>query len=277
MNLRKNCYNCGSNSSEFYFSENGFDLHQCNSCRLIYVINPPKQEEILASHQQGMHKGSDANLVIEASFQIGKVNYLHSILRSMFVMDEIKNKKWLDIGSGTGEFILAIKNFADDNIDILGSEPNLDKQRIANKKKINTTFVDIDNSDDKYDFISMLNVYSHIYDPVNFIKKLRRLLKPNGEIFIETSDTVNLTAKQHYKPFYLPDHLSFASEKILKDIFNRNGFRFISIKKTPLVKGGLYKFFKELVKFFLPKYKSSLKEMIRYRKTDIFLRFRKID
>ena len=58
-----------------------------------------------------MHKGSDANLVIEASFQIGKVNYLHSILRSMFVMDEIKNKKWLDIGSGTGEFILAIKNF----------------------------------------------------------------------------------------------------------------------------------------------------------------------
>ena len=86
----------------------------------------------------------------------------------MFVMDEIKNKE-LDIGSGTGEFILAIKNFADDNIDILGSEPNLDKQKIANKK-INTTFVDIDNSDDKYDFISMLNVYSHIYDPVNFIK-----------------------------------------------------------------------------------------------------------
>ena len=97
--------------------------------------------------------------------------------------------------------------------------------------------------------LSMLNVYSHIYDPVNFIKKLRRLLKPNGEIFIETSDTVNLTAKQHYKPFYLPDHLSFASEKILKDIFNRNGFRFILIK-TPLVKVVLYKFFKELVSFF---------------------------
>ena len=132
MNLRKNCYNC-ENSSEFYFSENG--LIYINAIhRLIYVINPPKQEEILASHQQGMHKGSDVNLVIEASFQIGKVNYLHSILRSMFVMDEIKNKKWLDIGSGTGEFILAIKNFADDNIDILGSEPNLDKQKIANKK-----------------------------------------------------------------------------------------------------------------------------------------------
>ena len=133
-----------------------------------------------------------------------------------------------DIGSGTGEFILAIKNFADDNIDILGSEPNLDKQKIANKK-INTTFVDIDNSDDKYDFISMLNVYS-ISMTYKFYK-IKKITKTKWRNLIETSDTVNLTAKQHYKP-YLPDHLSFASEKILKDIFNRNGFRFISKKNT---------------------------------------------
>jgi len=148
---------------------------------------------------------------------------------------------------------------------------------VALEKKINTTFVDIENTDIKYDYISMLNVYSHIYDPVDFIKKLKRLLKPNGEIFIETSDTVNLSAKQHYKPFYLPDHLSFASEKILKEIFNKNGFRFISIKKTPLVKGGIYKFIKELIKFVLPNYESNLIKMIRYRKTDIFMRFKKID
>jgi len=277
MNLRNTCYNCSGSLNEFYYRENGFDLHQCKSCSLIFVINPPKQENILDSHQQGMHRGVDNNLIIEASFQLGKVKYLYYILKSMFSLDEIENKKWLDIGSGTGEFILAIKNFTNDNIDIIGSEPNLDKQKIAIEKKINTTFIDIENTNDKYDFISMLNVYSHIYNPVDFIQKVKKLLKPNGEIFIETSDTVSFSAKQHYKPFYLPDHLSFASEKILKDIFERNGFKFISIKKTPLVKGGFYKFIKELIKFFLPKYKSKLKEMIKFRETDIFLRFKKID
>jgi len=277
MELRKNCYNCGNASNEFYFRENGFDLHQCKSCNLIFVINPPKQENILDSHQQGMHRGLNKDLVIEASFQSGKVEYLNFILKSMFSVNEIISKKWLDIGSGTGEFILAIKNFTNNKVDIIGSEPNLEKQKVALEKKINTTFVDIENTDIKYDYISMLNVYSHIYDPVDFIKKLKRLLKPNGEIFIETSDTVNLSAKQHYKPFYLPDHLSFASEKILKEIFNKNGFRFISIKKTPLVKGGIYKFIKELIKFVLPNYESNLIKMIRYRKTDIFMRFKKID
>jgi 2-polyprenyl-3-methyl-5-hydroxy-6-metoxy-1,4-benzoquinol methylase len=277
MNLRKNCYNCNSSSNEFYFRENGFDLHQCKSCNLIFVTNPPKQENILNSHQQGMHRGVDKDLVIEASFQFGKVKYLNSILKSMFKIEEIKSKKWLDIGSGTGEFILAIKNFTNNNVDVIGSEPNLAKQKVAIERKINTTFIDIENTDDKYDYISMLNVYSHIYDPIDFIKKLKKLLKPCGEIFIETSDTVNLTSKQHYKPFYLPDHLSFASEKILKDIFLKNGFKFISIKKTPLVKGGLYKLFKELIKFFLPNYNSHLIKMIKYRETDIFLRFQKID
>jgi hypothetical protein len=106
--------------------------------------------------------------------------------------------------------------------------------------------------------------------------KLNNLLLPNGEIFIETSDTVKYLAKDHYKPFHLPDHLSFASEKIIRGIFLRNGYEFVSIKKTPLVKGGLIKLIKETIKYIIPNYESQLIKFVKYRKTDIFLRFRKI-
>ena len=215
MYTRETCYNCESKSNKFYYTENGFHLYQCKNCELIFVKNPPDEGTILNSHQQGLHKGKDRDLVVSQIFQKGKVNYLNSILSKMFDRNEIKGKKWLDLGSGTGEFILAIKQFTDNDINIVGSEPNHLKREIANKNNLPTSFVEIDKCNLKFNFISILNVYSHIYNPVEFIKKLHSLLAPNGEIFIETSDTVRLSAKNHYKPFHLPDHLSFASEKII--------------------------------------------------------------
>ena len=276
MITRKTCYNCNGKSNIFYATENGFDLHQCKNCDLIFVVNPPKEETILNSHEQGLHKGKVKDLVVAPLFQEGKVHYLSSILEEMFYKNEIKGKKWLDIGSGTGEFILALKKFTNNNIDLIGSEPNILKRNIANAKNLQTSYIDIDNCNLKFNFISILNVYSHLYDPVKFLNKLNNLLLPNGEIFIETSDTVKYQAKDHYKPFHLPDHLSFASEKIIKDIFLRNSYEFISIKKTPLVKGGLIKLIKETIKYIVPNYESQLIKFLKYRKTDMFLRFRKI-
>ena len=276
MSIRETCYNCKSKSNIFYYTENGFHLHQCKSCDLIFVINPPEEESILNAHQQGLHKGKDKDLVVSQVFQEGKARYLYSILNEMFKKNEINGKKWLDIGSGTGELLLALKQFTNNNIDLIGSEPNTLKRNIANAKNLKTSFIHINDCNLKFNFISILNVYSHLYEPVKFLKKLNNLLLPNGEIFIETSDTVKYLAKDHYKPFHLPDHLSFASEKIIKDIFLRNGYEFISIKKTPLVKGGLIKLIKETIKFIVPNYESQLIRFIKYRKTDIFLRFRKI-
>jgi hypothetical protein len=48
---------------------------------------------------------------------------------------------------------------------------------------------------------------------------------------VETGDTAELSCEEHPRPFYLPDHLSFASEGIVTSILSRCGFRIVSIKK----------------------------------------------
>ena len=127
----------------------------------------------------------------------------------------------------------------------------------------------------KYDAISLLNVYSHLPNPPAFLELLKGCLNPGGELIIETGDTANLSSKEHYRPFYLPDHLSFASEQIVLDIMKRLGFEILAVKKYPYVRLSPKGIAREIVKAILPRYDSRIRYFAnwkRYSQTDMFIR-----
>ena len=70
----------------------------------------------------------------------------------------------------------------------------------------------------------MLNVFSHLPDPVESLTAWKRFVKPGGFIFLETGHSAHLSPKDHHKPYYLPDHLSFGNQQIVSDILKRIGF-----------------------------------------------------
>jgi len=149
---------------------------------------------------------------------------------------------------------------------------------------LNVGYFDIESHEDKYDVISLLNVYSHLPDPPELLKSLKKNLNPNGEVLIETGDTADFSEKDHYRPFYLPDHVSFASEKIVTGILQRLGFEIISVTKYPYPNSpqsfiSPLCIAKEIIKAVLPNYQSKLKEYLKnnyYRncwsKTDMYIR-----
>ena len=103
---------------------------------------------------------------------------------------------------------------------------------------------------------------------------MKKLLNPGGELILQTGDTANLSAETHYRPFYLPDHLSFASESIVIGILERLNFEILSIKKYPFIRFNLSSIAKELVKAFLPQYKSRIVYYFKNSQTDMFIRAR---
>ena len=271
-----NCYNCGSDSNEYYANENGFTLVKCNSCGLLFVNPRPKTEDIDKELQLGVHKGEKV-IDYTGYFNPFKVKFYLKMLKSFYGNEFINNKKtWLDIGCGYGEFLKALKQYSNGNILARGIEPNIKKQILAKKKNLDVSFFDTYKHFVKYDFISLLNVYSHLPDPVKTISSWKHLLKPEGELLLETGDTANLDSKQHYKPFHLPYHLSFASESIIINILEKNDFKIIGIIKYPPYKLTFYNITKEIVKIFLPEKKSYLVDLFKYknRKTDMYIRAR---
>jgi len=273
-----NCYNCGAQECIFYAEENGFSLVKCSSCGLLYVQERPDDKEIDQAHKQGKHSGLK-DLEVTGVFSDQKIAKYLVVLEDVFKGELGDNKTWLDIGCGHGEFIVAVQQYSQGKVSVRGTEPNVHKQKSAQERGLNVGFFDIQTHEDKYDVISLLNVYSHLPDPPAFLKSLKTLLNAGGELVLQTGDTADFTAEEHYRPFDLPDHLSFASERIVTDILSRSGFAILSISKYPYVPFSPKAIVKEIVKALLPQYESRIKyyaKWNRYSQTDMYIRARMI-
>lgn len=265
------CYNCKSQEAAFYASENGYNLVKCAGCGLLYVNPRPDPEEIIEGAQQGLHRG-DVTFNVTGRFDPLKCWYYKRVLADLFP-DGCKARSWLDIGCGHGELLATVNEMYQGSVAIRGTEPNVHKQKAAQGRGLNVSYFDIFTHEEKYDIISLLNVYSHLPDPGVFIARCKEMLTPGGELIIQTGDSAHFAPEDHYRPLFLPDHLSFASEQIVRDILTRNGFEVIVLNHYPVVFPHPASFVKELLKIVWPGQKSRIKYMFNNKyKTDMFIR-----
>jgi SAM-dependent methyltransferase len=226
------CYNCQSTAKKPYAEENGYSLVKCRDCGLIYIDIPPPASQIQQAHTQGLHSGS-ITINTTGQYQPAKIIRYLDALNNLFPDGLGDKKTWLDIGCGFGELLDAIKLVKGRDFRIRGSEPNSIKAQYARAMGHDVSFIELEDHKECYDVVSMLNVYSHLQDPPSFFEMISKNLNKHGELIIQTGDTADLNPEDHYRPFYLPDHLSFASERILVNILHRNKFKVERIKKYP--------------------------------------------
>lgn len=270
--LGVNCYNCLSTDYKNFAEENGFYLVKCENCGLLFVKNRPSDNDILEASKQGMHYGSK-ELDVTGFFDENKISEYLIVLENLFRNNKITPDSWLDVGCGYGEFLIAVKKFHGNNITVIGTEPNVYKMKWAKEKGLDVDYFDIEDHLKNYSVISLLNVYSHLPNPVEFLKNIKKILKTNGELIIETGDITDYTPENLPRPLYLPDHLSFATEKILVKILKELDFEILSINKYPIMEKNVKVFFKELIKFMLPNYTSRINYFFTgVPKTDMFIR-----
>jgi SAM-dependent methyltransferase len=73
--------------------------------------------------------------------------------------------------------------------------------------------------------VSVINVFSHLPDFDSFASDLKRVLKEDGKLFIETGNAGDLDSAADYPDrLFLPDHLVFAGDNHLRSLLARNGF-----------------------------------------------------
>jgi SAM-dependent methyltransferase len=231
------CYACGAAEAAPYATENGFTLVKCARCGLLYVKRRPADAAISAAMLTGLHAGESV-LDVSGAFDPQKVVNYQTVLADLFPAGVPSRPggplRWLDIGCGHGELLEAITAWSEGRVVVRGSEPNLAKQRSARARGLDVGFLDLESHDERYDVLSLLNVWSHIPDPVATLGRWQRLLVPGGALIIETGDSCHLASADHHRPFYLPDHLSFANETIVVGILERLGFEIVGTRKYRL-------------------------------------------
>ena len=257
------CYNCGVADATEYAVENGFSLKKCGRCGLLYVSPRPGTDEILEAHRHGQHRGEKA-VETTGYHDFSKVSSYVRTLTDLFGDGrELHGKSWLDIGCGFGEFVQALKVFTGNRVHVKGLEPNVFKAEAARGKGLDVSDFDLATHAQRYDYLSILNVYSHLPDPPNAIAGWKRLLEPGGHIVIETGDTADFPPEQHPRPFYLPDHLSFASERIVRGMLEKLGFEIVSVHKYREVRETPLAAVREVLKLFVPGKHSRIGRMLK--------------
>ena len=141
-----------------------------------------------------------------------------------------KKGKILDIGAGTGDFLLECKK---QQWEILGIEPNDKAKEIAMGKGVNFGGTIEQLESNSFDVITMWHVLEHVPDVEHQVAELKRLLKPTGTIIIAVPNFKSYDAK-YYKEFWaafdVPRHLWHFSKTAIEKLFANQNMNLENVK-----------------------------------------------
>jgi len=159
---------------------------------------------------------------------IGELWKNHHIEFSKFICNYISGRNVLEIGGGHG--ILA-KNCVQlkPNIQWTIVEPNPVIQSDSKIQIIKSLFDSKFNADKKIDTVVHSHLFEHIYNPIEFISHIARILK-QGEMQLFSIPHLQVMLERKYTNCLNFEHTIFFTEPIIEYLLRRNGF--IIIKKT---------------------------------------------
>jgi len=147
----------------------------------------------------------------------------------MINFQQVGKGRLLDIGAGTGDFLISAK---ENGWAITGYEPSEKAKNIAISKGVSFTDHTENLPDHFFDVITMWHVLEHVSDLKGQITELKRLLKSNGTIFIAVPNFKSYDA-QHYGKFWaaydVPRHLFHFSKTAIKLVFQKEEIDLIKI------------------------------------------------
>lgn len=227
MNFEEN--NRYINVKDFSVSGESFTLLENKEYQLLKT-HPTPSLETLGNYYESSdyisHTDSKRTL-FEKLYHVVKTN---SLRKKVTLISKYNSGTLLDIGAGTGDFLVVAKK---KNWATFGIEPNLKARNLALEKGVTLKQSLLDFENHSFDVITMWHVLEHVPDIQNQIQELKRLLKPNGTIFIAVPNYNSFDAK-YYKSFWaaydVPRHLWHFSKVSISKLFQNYNLKLVKIK-----------------------------------------------
>jgi 2-polyprenyl-3-methyl-5-hydroxy-6-metoxy-1,4-benzoquinol methylase len=203
-------------------SQETFDLYYDETFDML-LTHPQPSLENLGRYYESVdyisHTDGNKSL-FEKMYQFVKNIALKNKLNLINELSPAKGKL-LDIGAGTGDFLLVAKN---NGWETFGTEPSEKARAIAVKKGVSIIDASAGLEDHSIDIITMWHVLEHVPDLENQIKELKRLLKPNGTLLVAVPNFKSFDAN-HYGKFWaaydVPIHFWHFSKTAIKLLFEK--------------------------------------------------------
>lgn len=241
MEIIKKCINCNSEKiisiyqvpDRHYNIKGNFDLGKCISCGLVFMNPMPNNEELSKFYAQDTYYSFHIDIYKENSMV---KKFFKTILFQDFTTKDpkFKNKgKILDIGCGNGWVLYQYKKIG---WEVAGAEPSAVAAEIGNKVGLNISTGDLISANFKeqeFDYIRSNHSFEHIFNPIETLSEIHRVLKYDGKVFIGIPNIGGLNAKIFKKYWYYlgaPVHTFNYNPENITQIMEKNGFKVKEIK-----------------------------------------------
>jgi SAM-dependent methyltransferase len=229
------CNACGQHGFSLLLRKDGYDMVRCDHCRLIWVGNPPTDDE--RSKMYSFDTGYHASLVDDAAsvaFHTREAALNLRVLRRF-----AGSGRLLDIGCSTGLFLRAARAIGWTG---QGLEYSPDSSKIAREQHQ----LDVKTGElqagtypaESFDVVTMWDVIEHVPDPYATLVQIHRILASDGQVLLKTPNADGLYPRLslrlaerlgfwgHAEP---PGHLFQFSVATLSRLAERAGFRVVDV------------------------------------------------
>lgn len=224
-------------TKDFSVTGESFELHLDSALDMLVTQPQPKNLERYYNSDVYISHTDSRRSLTDKLYQAIKRHSLKK--KTQLIENQINtNKKILDIGAGTGDFLVQAKS---DGFDITGIEPNEKARANAAKKGIQLQRDYAGVANQKFDVITLWHVLEHLPNLEQQLDQISDLLEENGIVVLAVPNFQSYDAK-HYGPFWaaydVPRHLWHFSRTAIGKIFDCHGMEVISIR--PMIFDSFY-------------------------------------
>jgi 2-polyprenyl-3-methyl-5-hydroxy-6-metoxy-1,4-benzoquinol methylase len=222
-------------AKDYTVSQERFEIWQCNACTSRFTQNAPGKEEIARFYK------SD-NYISHSDTKTGFINNMYHYVRKRTLTGKKKlvekytktsAGKILDIGAGTGAFLHAMHKAG-------WQTKGLEPDELARENARNLYGLTLEKSEelftypaDTYDAITMWHVLEHVHELHKYIDQLKKILKPNGCLFLAVPNYTSYDAKvygEYWAAYDVPRHLYHFSPTSISQLLLQHGLQLKALK-----------------------------------------------
>jgi len=232
MNTKKKIY---LTCEDYTVSNKKFDLLYNTAYEMLETFPKPLGKELASYYESEdyISHTDSKNSFIDKVYQIVKKVALRNKLK-LINSFKTNQKTILDIGCGTGDFLLMCKK---NEWKVYGVEPNSKAKELAEKKLCLNNSVGFyakleEIKFEKFDVITLWHVLEHVPNLEAYLIKIKAMLNPNGILIVAVPNFKSYDAfyyKHFWAAFDVPRHLWHFSKTAIQKLFLKQEMSVVNI------------------------------------------------